>query len=260
MADRSELILLEFLAAKGLDDADRLQTLLHDGDDIALIAAHLVRRVLHLAVEARDEQQQKRCHADSDKREIPIEPEHDSQHPYDGQQVDQDTERSRRSETLDGLDVRGQRGQDWSRLVGVVVAQRQALQVVVYTHAQVVRDPLADTLGVVVVDVARQSPHQCYHQHGRPRDGGEFHLVTAQVDEAQRVKPTGGLVAPDHVVKDDLERPRPGQRHRCLNQHGRQDDHYPAVIGPQEILHQAELVAGGSLSAGGRRAVSGRRR
>ena len=36
-----------------------------------------------------------------------------------------------------------------------VVAERQAVQVIVDAYAQVVRDPLADALGVIVVDVVR---------------------------------------------------------------------------------------------------------
>ena len=38
-------------------------------------------------------------------------------------------------------------------LVGAVVAEREPLQMVIDSHAQVVRDPLADAFGVVVVDI-----------------------------------------------------------------------------------------------------------
>jgi hypothetical protein len=200
-------LLLEFLAAEGLDDAHRFEALLDDCDDVALVAADLVRRRFHLLVEARDEEQQEGGGANGDQREVPVEPEHDADHAEDGQQVDDDGQRSRRGEALDRLDVGGQRGQDGAGLVGVVVTERQPVQVVVDAHAQVVRDPLADALGIVVVDIARQRAEQCDDDDGGAGHRGKFHLVAAEIEEAQRVEPSGRLVATDDVVEDDLERP-----------------------------------------------------
>ena len=60
----------------------------------------------------------------------------------------------------------------------VVVAEREAVEVVVDAHAQVVGDVLADALGVVVVDVARdRAEHRDEHDAVTAADGGEAHLV-----------------------------------------------------------------------------------
>jgi hypothetical protein len=166
-----------------------------------------VRRRFHLLVEARDEQQQEGRGANGDQREVPVEPEHDADHAEDGQQVDDDAQRSRRREALDRFDVGGQRGQDGAGLVRVVVTERQPVQVVVDAHAQVVRDPLADALGVVVVDIARYCAEQCDDDDGGAGHCGKLHLVAAEIEEAQRVEPGRRLVVTDDVVEDDLERP-----------------------------------------------------
>ena len=185
MADLGELALLEFLPPEGLDDAHRLETLLDDGNDVALVPADFVRGSLHLLVETRHEQQQKRRRANGDQREVPVEPEHDADHADNGQQVDHDAQRSRRRETLDRLHVGGQCGQDRAGLVGVVIAERKAVQVIIDAHAQVVRHPLTDALGIVIVDIAGDGAKQGDDDDGRAGDRGEFHFVTFKVEEAQ---------------------------------------------------------------------------
>ena len=63
-------------------------------------------------------------------------------------------ERRGRGEVLDGLDVVGDRAQEGAGLVGVVVGEREVLEMIVDAHAQIVRHPLADAFGVIVLDIA----------------------------------------------------------------------------------------------------------
>ena len=177
VADRGEVLLLLVLPPVGRHDPHRLETLLHHRDDLGLVLADLVRRLLDRPVEARDEEQQERRRRDRDEREVPVEPEHDGEHADDRQQVDEDAERSGRGEVLDRLHVGGDGGEKRADLVGVVVAEREALQVLVDPHAQVVRDALADALGVVVLDVARERAERRDDDHHDPGHQGELQLV-----------------------------------------------------------------------------------
>ena len=174
-----------------------------------------------------------------------------NEHADDRQQVDEDAERPGRGEVLDRLHVARDGREDRADLVRVVVAEREALQVLVDPHAQVVRDVLADALGVVVLDVARQGAERRDHDHHDPRHEGELHLVAAERDEAQAVEPFGRLVGADDVVEDDLQRPRRGQAHRRLDEHGDEDDHERARVGPQQLADDPQLGASGG--PGGRR-------
>ena len=110
------------------------------------------------AVEPCHEQQQKRRHAYGDEREVKFQPEHEAEHADDGQQIGEDVERRRRRKALDGLDVVGDGRQQRAGLVAVVVAERKMLQMVIDSHAQIVRHPLADTFRVIVVDIAGDRP------------------------------------------------------------------------------------------------------
>jgi hypothetical protein len=100
LADLLQVLLLDGFRAECLDDSGRLQTLLHHRHDVALVAAHLVRGALHGAVEAHHEQQQERRDGHRHEREIPVEPEHDAEHSEDGEQIDENGERSGRREAL----------------------------------------------------------------------------------------------------------------------------------------------------------------
>ena len=176
-----------------------------------------------------------------------------TQHADDRQQVDEDAERSGRGEVLDRLHVGGDGGEERADLVRVVVAEREALQVFVDPHAQVVRDVLADALGVVVLDVARQGAERRDDDDHDPRHEGELHLVAAERDDAQPVEPFGRLVGADDVVEDDLQRPRRGQAHRRLDEHGGEDDHERARVGPQQLADEPHLGAGGGRGGWGER-------
>src|SRR5262245_11415032 len=116
--------------------------------------ADLMGSALDRPVEPGDEQQQERRYGYGDNGEIKFQPEHDAEHADDRQQIDQNVESRGRCKVLDGLNVVGDGGKQYAGLVGIVEAEREVLQVVIHTHAQVVRDPLPDAFRVIVVDVA----------------------------------------------------------------------------------------------------------
>ena len=121
--------------------------------------------------------------------------------------------------------------------------------------AQVVRHILADALGVVIVDVARdRADHRDEHCAGR-RHAGQGHRVLAKREIPQPRQELRQLVLPDHVIEDDLQRPRRGDAHRGLDEHRDEDDDQPPAIRPDEFKHQAGHAprrAGGILGRGDR--------
>ncbi len=181
-------------------------------------------RLLDGLLEARDEEQQERRDGDGDQGEVPVEPEHQAEHADDGEQIDEDVERGGGGEALDGLDVGGDGAEDRAGLVGVVVAEREALQVMISAHAQIVGDPLADALGVVVVDVGGDGADDGDHDEGEGGKGGDVELVASlQHGAEQMMKPGSELVVADDVVEDDLQRPWGREAHRRFDQHAEEE-------------------------------------
>src|SRR5215510_10334925 len=114
----------------------------------------LMGGALDRPIEPGDEQQQERRYGYGDEREIKFQPEHDAEHADNGQEIGEYVERRRGREVLDGLNVVGDGGKQSAGLVGIVEAEREVLQVVIHTHAQVVRHPLSYAFRVIVIDVA----------------------------------------------------------------------------------------------------------
>ena len=253
-AGRVEPAFLRVLAAEGFDRAHGFQALLQDAHDAALALAHLVGGLFHRLLEPRDEQQQERRHAHSDEGEIKVEVEHHADHADDGQRINQDAEQRRRGEVLDRAHVVGDRAQHIADLVGVVILEREALEMMVEAMAQVVRHILGDALGVVIVNVARDRADQRNKHRAGRRHAGQRHGVLAERKIPQPPQKLRQLVLPDHVIENDLQRPRRGDAHRRLEEHRDEDDDQPSAIRPDEFEHQAGHALGrlgGILGRGG---------
>ena len=108
---------------------------LNDGNNVALTPPHFGCRPLHGSPEPGNEEQQKWCDAHDEQREVPIEPEHQTQHPHDRHEIDNDAQRRRRHEILYRGDVVGNRAEELSGLMRVVVLEREPLEVVVHPQA-----------------------------------------------------------------------------------------------------------------------------
>ena len=147
-------------------------------------------------------------------------------------EIDEDAERGRGREALDGLDVGGEGAEDRAGLMGAVVAEGEALQVLIQTHAQIVGDPLADALGVVVVDVGRGRADDGDHYECNGSKGGDVELVASlQHGPEQMMKPGSELVIADDVVEDDLQRPWGREAHRRFDNHAEKNDRQGAPMG-----------------------------
>ena len=243
--------------------AHGFEALLHDRDDFALLFADLVRGGFHRLLEAGDEEEQEGRDGQGDEGEIPIEPEHEAQHADDRKHVDEDVEGRGGGKTLDGLDIGGDGAEDRSAGVSIVVAERQGLEMVIGAHTQVVGDPLADALGVVVVDVRgdrlkdgngdkSERSHECDMEP----------LAATQHRPDQVTEPGGEPVVADDVVDNYLERPGRSQGHDRFHQHGEEDDDQRSTIWLDQsgneaqhefVLNRSELkaVAGGESRTAG---------
>ena len=222
---------------------------------LACCSPDLVLCLLDGPFEAGDEEQQKRRHADGDQREVPVEPEHEADDTDDRQQIDENPERGRGREVLQRRDIVGNRRQQNAGLLLLVVAERQALQVIEHSDAQVVRDPLSDALRVVVVDVRGHAADDRDEDHGDGGDGGESHLALGQREIADPMQPVRQRMVAEHVVDDDLEWPWPCHAHGRLDHHRNDDHDEPRAIRPHELEHELghRAARGGPLGWRGRR-------
>ena len=120
----------------------------------------------------------------------------------------------------------------------IVIPQRHALKVIVDLDAQVVRDPLANALGVVVVDVGRDRANKCDHDDAERGNSGKAHLALPERQVVNPAQPFRQRMRPQNVVDDDFQRPRAGHAHRGLDQHCDEHDAEPAVIRANEVEHE----------------------
>src|SRR5580698_26443 len=171
---------------------------------------------------------------------MPIEPVHQAQHPDDGEEIDEYAQSRGGREALNSLNVVGNGAEQDARLMAVVISQRKALQMVVGAHPQVVRHPLAYTLGVIVIDVGRE--------------GSDFHLARAHPTSQRSYKviePAGKMMRSDNIVENDFQRPGASQTHQGLDRHGDQYEEESSAIRANELAnqprHTASLVAIGRV-------------
>ncbi len=82
--------LLQLLSPECIHHSDRLEPLLHDTHDVALPTPDFAGRLFDLLPEPRDKEQKDWRHGHGDKREVPVEPEHQAEHPDHRQNIDQD--------------------------------------------------------------------------------------------------------------------------------------------------------------------------
>ena len=134
-------------------------------------------RLLHRLFESRYEEQQEGRNSNRDHGEVPVQPEHQTEHGDDGQQVNQNIQRRRRGEALNGLNIGGHRAQQIAGLVSVVIAEREALKMMIGAHPQIVGHPLPDAFRVVVVNVSRDSAQQRNHYERQRRQPGDLQFA-----------------------------------------------------------------------------------
>ncbi len=187
-------------------------------------------------------EEQDRGDGEGDQGEVPVQPEHQDEHADDGQQVDKHVERGRGGEALNGLDVGGDSTEQVTDLVGIVVAEGEALQVMEGPHAEIVGNILAGTLSEVAVDVAGDGSNDCDGDDRQGGNHGEVHLVLG-VGSDEAMQPLWNFVAASNVVDDDFERPRGGEGGGGLHHHGDEDDGQGAAVGADELANEGQHAA-----------------
>jgi hypothetical protein len=90
-----QMLNLEILAAERLDRVHRSQPFLDHRDDFALAGAHDTRDIFYRPLELNDKHQKEGRDPEGDQRKIPVHPEHQPHHKYDGDHVHEDAERRR---------------------------------------------------------------------------------------------------------------------------------------------------------------------
>src|SRR5207302_247730 len=111
--------------------------------------------LLDSPLEPHHEQKQEGSYGHGEQSKIPVEPEHQAEHTDDRKKVDENAQRPGGGKRLDCPDVGCYCAQKRADLMAVVVLEREALQMMIRSHAEIVRNPLAHTLGVITIDVGR---------------------------------------------------------------------------------------------------------
>jgi hypothetical protein len=92
--------------------------------------------------------------------------------------------------------------------MAIEIVQREALQMVVGPHAEIVGDPLSHALRVIVRDIGGERPHHSDNHHHDRSSSSDLHFGAAGQHWFQDVvEPRGELVAADNVIQNDFERP-----------------------------------------------------
>ena len=92
-------------------------------------------------------------------------------------------------------------------------------------HTEIVGYPLADALGVVIVDVTCQRADRRNGNGTHRRQFRNSHFATVAQHMLQRAgQPVWKMVAAHDVINDDFERPSSGEAHRRLREHAGEYD------------------------------------
>src|SRR5882757_5859930 len=94
----------------------------------------------------------------------------------------------------------------------------------VHPHAEIMSNPLADAFGVVVVDVCCHGA--CYCDEDEYQSCQRCDVKTMRIFSKWPYKvtqPRGKFVIANDVVEDNFQRPRRGETHNGLKQHGKED-------------------------------------
>ena len=216
-----EPLILVVFARERLHHLDRGQLLRDARHQLAFALLHQPRRLLDpLGVDV-DEQEHHRRDRQADQREAPVHVEHDAEHADQRQHVDDDAEQRRGDEVLDRVDVAGDAGQQIAGPRLAVLGERQALDALVDHPPQIVRDPLRDAGGQELFAVGADRADHRDQQHAASakferREG----VVREQRDD--RLDARRQRLVLQHVVDDDLHRPRLEDVGEGLAQHREQ--------------------------------------
>jgi hypothetical protein len=197
-----EPAMLLLLLGEGLDDLHRRHRPLDHRVDPGVRVAHLGRHLADLAVEERDEDEERRDDDEGEERERRVERREDPQHPAEQHHRREDRQEAVHQHGLDGEAVRRHPIHEVAHLLPRVEGEREALEVAVERAAHVVHHALADAdRGAVVPERQRAADRMDEHDAEARREEQRAGAPAADDGEVE-------LLPAEHVVDDDLERPR----------------------------------------------------
>jgi hypothetical protein len=206
-AVRIESPLLVVLAGERLDHLDRAQRLGDAGEELAFLPPYGARRLLDPSRVEVDDQSQHRRDRQCHQSEAPVDIQHDADHPDQRQDVHDEAEQRRVDEILDGVDVARDPADHVAGARFAVLDEREPLDPVIQHQPQIVRDPLADGGGEILFGVRADRAQHGDEDDGRQRENQDGNLVVADPRDDDR-RPSAQLLVLQHVVDDDLDRPR----------------------------------------------------
>ena len=206
------------LARERPDGTDGGHRLLDDRGERALALLYLARRLFDPMRAAIHDGEEERRHRQAEQREPPVEIEHDGEDARQRQHVHRDAEQGGGEEVLRRVHVARQAHHQVAGAARLEERQREPVQVVIQRPAQIQRDALADRCGQVLLHERARGPEAGDGE--QPEHGG--------VEERQRCRAEDGpaghrrrqRLAAQHVVDDELERPRLPDGGRALDRHG----------------------------------------
>lgn len=139
---------------------------------------------------------------------------------------------------MDGLNICRDGAENPSCCMRIVVAQREALEMVICAHAQIVCHPLADTLRDVVVDVTGDCADNGNQKKGQRHEGSEIHLLRAGQGRFDPRKHWAGMAASGYIINDDFQRPWCCKVSNRFDDHGSQDGYEMKPIGLQQLTDE----------------------
>ena len=179
---------------------------------------------------------QERQRGQRNQAHLPVQDEHDGEHAADRQGVRGELQNGVRKHVLQGVRIPRDLGQQVPRARAVVEGQRQGLQVREQLPAQRVDHLVADGRGDEYLEVGEQ-PSAQRDQHdgagGFPQQR-DFSPRGEALEKAQGMREG---VAQDHVIEDDLQRPRLRQLRRG-GAHGAGGGQEQAPLDPTQVRHE----------------------
>ncbi len=203
-----EPVLFVVFTGKGLHHADGTQDLGYAGEQGAFLLAHRARGRLDLPREHVDNPEEDRGDRERNQRESPVDPQHDADHADQRQDIDEDAEKGGVDEVLNRTDVIDHPRDEVAAVRLAVIGERQPLNVVVQREPQIVRHPLADVGGEVLLGVGADGPHN-RDEHHRGDGEVEHRVFVLRKDAcADAHQPVWQRLRLHEVVDDDLDGPR----------------------------------------------------
>ena len=234
----AEVALLVVLARERLHRRDRAQRLLHHGGHPPLGVALVTGPFPHRAPEEARREKDQRDHADGDQRQLPFERDHHDQHRDERRDRLDHRQHGAGQQRVHGVRVGGDTLDQIARFALGVEQQREPLQVAEQVACKRPGHVLPERQGGVAREHRGDRAHEVDHHL---RDHHPHEQAVFAVGARHRAQPVRDRLVADHVVDQDLQRPRAGEARRHANQRGADHPGEAAPVGAG-VAQQLQLA------------------